>query len=508
MELNKIKDKMKTLLIYVLLFLFSFYAITFQNSGYAQVNQTYKIKIKVKYALAQPGDTLILKFGPQAIDSRIKSTYHNIVDAQGVCTFNAETEFEYGYISINKIKNHPKWRSDSKGLANNLFWEKEDNILITIPDNPNINDYTKNTTFTGIGSEKYKTLYAIREELHNYYDDAQELPKLETGYFLNPFTDNIAISTEKVSRLLTILDRNKNELSPLAYDVFKSDILLAEYAQASEMIVSYYYSNIADVEDSLKNAYVQRIKSLFLPYMNINVSDEGMAASYEFQKCYSNVFFTLSIINDKSSNLSNMIKNIKSIGSGIKEESIILSTVNKMGIKENQEGINEIKKILKTSRYQIMLNKQLKFVGKNILNYYFIDTLGNTVQLSKFKGKLLLIDFWYSGCSGCAKLYQNIISKIEEEFKDEHKFAVVSISCDTKLEKWLNSIKKNQYTNEECINLSTGPEGMTHPFVSDLGIFKYPYLILVDESGNIVMADTVELRDNIDSLRNVIVRYL
>lgn len=506
MVLNKIKDKMKTLLIYVVLL--SFYAIVFQNSGYAQGNEMYKIRIKVKYALAQPGDTLTLKFGPQAIDSRIKSTYHSIVDKDGICTFNVETEFEYGYISITKIKPHPKWRTDNNGLVSNVFWENGDDILINIPDNIKINDYRTNTTFNGKGSGKYNALYEIQEAQQKYYEDAHNTSLAETSYFLNPLTDTINVSSEKAERLLSVLNRNKCNLSSLAYDVLKTDIIFLDPSQASEMIEVYYDSHIKIAPDSIQELYKKRIHKLFLRYLKLDVSDEGMASSYAFQKLHSNIFYILSQLEDRSSNIAIALKNISVVDDGVKKESIILSTLNKLGVKENKGEIDILKKSIRTPRYQLMLKKQLEFVGKNILEYSFIDTLGNKVELSEYRGKLLLIDFWYSGCSGCAKLYQTVLSKIEEEYKDNPKFAVISISCDTKMEKWLSSIKKNQYTNEDCINLSTGAIGMTHPFVSDMGIFKYPYVMLVDHNGNVIMTDVVELRSSVETMKEIIERHI
>ena len=50
-----------------------------------------------------------------------------------------------------------------------------------------------------------------------------------------------------------------------------------------------------------------------------------------------------------------------------------------------------------------------KISGKYAYNFNLPDTLSKRVQLSEFKGKVVFIDFWYTGCTNCVEFYKKRI---------------------------------------------------------------------------------------------------
>ncbi|MGY6521386.1 MAG: TlpA family protein disulfide reductase [Mongoliitalea sp.] len=123
-------------------------------------------------------------------------------------------------------------------------------------------------------------------------------------------------------------------------------------------------------------------------------------------------------------------------------------------------------------------------IGKEVSGYKFTDSEGETVELAHFKGKVLLLDFWFTGCSACVKLYSEILSKLEYHYRDNSDFAVISINTDKSENSWHNSIQSGKYTSKEGNNLYAGSEG--HPIIKDFRIFSYPFKLLLDHNSILI----------------------
>jgi len=121
--------------------------------------------------------------------------------------------------------------------------------------------------------------------------------------------------------------------------------------------------------------------------------------------------------------------------------------------------------------------------GKPFYNFSLPDSTGIIHQLSDFKGKVLVIDFWYNGCGGC-RLMVPALEQIEKEMRGKD-IQFISIGIDTK-KLWLDGIGK--YSSINSLQLYTEGQIKDHPMMKYLNISAYPRLIIVDKNGNIVAA--------------------
>ena len=112
------------------------------------------------------------------------------------------------------------------------------------------------------------------------------------------------------------------------------------------------------------------------------------------------------------------------------------------------------------------------------------DINGNYVKLQNLVGKIILIDFWFTGCSGCVKMAQ-ALSKVEQTLSTDTGVVFVNISTDNDKEKWLKSVKERKYTSGTGICLFTDGKGFDHPVLTNYLVQSYPTLILIDKKGRI-----------------------
>lgn len=136
-------------------------------------------------------------------------------------------------------------------------------------------------------------------------------------------------------------------------------------------------------------------------------------------------------------------------------------------------------------RYQSIL-KQYKIAdrttnGNPVPDFTYPNPEGEMVSLSDFKGKWVLLDFWYVDCHWCRKLTPHLIN-IYEDWKDEKNFEIISVSVDKPkdYERWLEAIEDDGATWTQ-VNDNT----KTYPL--EYGITGYPTMILVDPDGNGVL---------------------
>lgn len=144
--------------------------------------------------------------------------------------------------------------------------------------------------------------------------------------------------------------------------------------------------------------------------------------------------------------------------------------------------------------------------GKPAYDFSLEDKDGKLVRLSDLKGKVVLLDFWFTGCAFCARLSKKMEQEILPSIKAKDDFVYVSISVDKDRTKWMKSLASGEYTHGTNFNLTTGKLGSSHPIIGHYKIMNYPILILIDKNGNIVDANInyTESKGVIDRINNTL----
>ncbi|MEP0711880.1 MAG: TlpA disulfide reductase family protein [Algoriphagus sp.] len=124
--------------------------------------------------------------------------------------------------------------------------------------------------------------------------------------------------------------------------------------------------------------------------------------------------------------------------------------------------------------------------GRPFSDYGFTDQKGDTIYPQEWKGKLVFLDFWLSGCGACLSFAKETFLPIMEEFEDHPDVLFVTVAVDSNRELWEKSVESGRYTTEQSINLYSG--GTEHPTLRQNHIRSFPAQVLLDREGRILQS--------------------
>lgn len=188
---------------------------------------------------------------------------------------------------------------------------------------------------------------------------------------------------------------------------------------------------------------------------------------------------------------------IKSKYNGILQDRLLTNyLLNNTNIPKIDSLLEEALLLVNNNRYREVLSSILENqkIGSGLFDYPLLDTSGNIIQLSGFKGKIIFIDFWFTGCGGCMQYYKHNVSKAENKFENSEDVVFVTISIDGNKDKWLQGLRSGEYTSAKAINLYTNGQGVAHPIIKRLNIIAYPFSIILDREGKLLISDGEKLK--------------
>jgi cytochrome oxidase Cu insertion factor (SCO1/SenC/PrrC family) len=294
------------------------------------------------------------------------------------------------------------------------------------------------------------------------------------------------------NELLKVLDRNKNSISP-AMSVYFKAYYTYFYLAMWEVITKIGYSEAKT--ENVKNNIVKSYQLYTMPDYNF---DQNLASycpyylEYLILKHKTDLLFKSE---GKGFTYSSLYHQLRMNYSGMLRERLLTymlvdykSSIDVINYNPSEFDacVDDALKLIKTPFLaNLLIDKSKLKEGTAVYNFSMVDTTGKTIRLSDLRGKVVLLDIWAEGCSGCALFHEMISTKVYPSIKNETDFEIVSVSVDKTKERWIRGINSGKYTSREHLNLFTEGLALNHPFTKYYNLSGIPFILLIDKNGKV-----------------------
>ena len=125
-------------------------------------------------------------------------------------------------------------------------------------------------------------------------------------------------------------------------------------------------------------------------------------------------------------------------------------------------------------------------VGDTIPSVTLKSSINKDVNITSFKGKYVLIDFWASWCAPC-RLGNKKLVKLHNEVTSD-KIEIIGISIDTDVNKWLKAIEKDKIKFTQLID----SKGFDAETAVQFGVDELPSKYLFNQEGILIAKNPSE----------------
>lgn len=319
------------------------------------------------------------------------------------------------------------------------------------------------------------------------FKELEEVRKTVSGNasFLNSnleYAKDNYIDVRRIA-MLKHLEKFRAELPVKIFEQFRSDIMLSYEWLKFEFIVQEGRALKSDsvftrLKDVLRNdcvlPYFPDQKAFeFSKFTPKTVISQTLAMQYiedsvvDYNKVYE------ALVNSYAGNLREriLLYFFSHYGSAIEKYDSLLLDATRY-IKSDQNG----------AYIQLLSGNEN---GRMAHDFLLPDSSGQLIRLSGYRGKVVFIDFWFTGCSPCKAFYNSQLRNVENYFRNDTNVVFITISVDKNLDIWKKSLRSGIYTSSDAVNLYTEGESHGHPVVKHYSVTGYPSPILIDQGGRI-----------------------
>lgn len=123
-------------------------------------------------------------------------------------------------------------------------------------------------------------------------------------------------------------------------------------------------------------------------------------------------------------------------------------------------------------------------LGTILPAFELTDTSGRSVPLKDYLGKVVVLDFWFTGCNGCRDLVP-YVDTLEQLLANRSDVVFLSVSTDEKKEIWIRK-GIGKYSSMLSQQYYTGGLGTEHPIIKYLVFNIYPAIFIIGKKGELV----------------------
>lgn len=484
----------------------------------------------------RPDEQVILRVWPEyithAFRDKVPTTFKEFKQKNNSGHFKFNVEGLSGPVYFSVL------RPETREHANTSLMEVIDSYIVEPGDDIHCNVERGGYSFYGIGSAKLNVIYrfnSFRDSLWNNWvhrasdTSIKPLPiNYKYIYGIESMVNNLKIENGILSRILDSLKTCKIRMSEAVYSLVRSDMIEATWESEIReyrmrfLVFPFILKSGKLSEDDVTMVTLETSK--FVDFYKKEIGSFKSKWSSFHLDPRSKFFIDLLVMNTETDCVNENNKGRaeaydilkRDYSDDIKDRAItvlFLTDISRGGYGnpiQNQEDLvqHAYYLVIKNSQCKKILQPMLK-QGMGDLAYMFRlrDINDRPCRMMDFKGKVVFIDFWYTGCEFCKLYYQNELSNAERYFQDDSDVVFVSISIDKAKNRWVESVKSNTYSSpnaKNVVNLCTDGKGSEHPIIDYYKVFAYPRPLLIDKSGRIYSKSEADLRDKDKLIKNII----
>ena len=129
---------------------------------------------------------------------------------------------------------------------------------------------------------------------------------------------------------------------------------------------------------------------------------------------------------------------------------------------------------------QLIAESKINPIGSLVADFTQADTAGVPVNISSYRGKYVLIDFWASWCRPCRQENPNVVAAFDK-FKNKN-FTIIGVSLDQNKKNWIDAIKMDGLTWSHVSDL----QGWGNQVAAIFKVTSIPQNLLLDPQGRII----------------------
>jgi peroxiredoxin len=163
------------------------------------------------------------------------------------------------------------------------------------------------------------------------------------------------------------------------------------------------------------------------------------------------------------------------------DQTKVLVTRLKQDFPDTKQGktADDILEAIKGQRQTMEIQKKLA-VGATFPDFEVQDTAGEALSIARFKGKVVLLDFWATWCGPCIQELPNVLETYENHHKNG--FEIIGISLDKDEEALTKFVKSKSMTWPQYYD----GKGWQNELAQKYGVRSIPATYLIDGEGKIV----------------------
>ncbi|MEQ7802062.1 TlpA disulfide reductase family protein [Pedobacter sp. ASV1-7] len=367
-------------------------------------------------------------------------------------------------------------------------------LLGTTGDIVNCRVSNEKVNFSGANEKLYNFQLLSRKverELTNAYMGSFSLSVKDVASFARIYEKSSMFQHAIMNAQLAVLSGFEKGFYEDLNLLLKADIIGARLDLISENYRNNVrlYINKQFTEEKDREEARNRLKKLYVQYTVNKLGIEFPDSIMEYSKAYIPYLITKAKIEQLTEVQPDVMTSIKNNYQGSIKDKLIAYY-----LATNYEQLDNLSSTLDreiegltTPRYKSILKKlKTNFsFGSSVYQFTLPNAGGEMVRLSDLKGKIVLIDFWFTGCTACSILYKDILKDIKQ-LVDTSKVAFVSISTDKQKDQWLRSVESGKYTSPTAINLYTEGKGSDHEVIRQFDVNAFPKLVLIDKNGKLL----------------------